>query len=116
MKIIHYTEAVPTEFDSGDMKGTTGRVVIGKADGADNFCMRVFELSKGAVSHRHTHEWEHEVFVYSGKGEVLCDGNWIPVKAGSVIFIPGNEDHQLRNLYEEPLVFVCMVPSGVPEI
>jgi quercetin dioxygenase-like cupin family protein len=116
MKIIHYSEAFPTEFDSGDMKGTTGRVVIGKADGADNFYMRVFELAKGTVSHRHTHEWEHEVFVHSGKGDVLCDGSWIPVKAGSVIFIPGNEDHQLRNLHDEPFVFVCLVPTGAPEM
>ena len=116
MKIIHYTEAVPTEFDSGEMKGTTGRVAIGKADGADKFCMRVFELSKGAASHRHTHVWEHEVFVHSGEGEVLRNGRWEPVKPGSVIFIAENEDHQLRNLHEEPFVFVCLVPAGAPEM
>jgi len=116
MKIIHYTEASATEFDSGEMKGTIGRVVIGKADGADNFCMRVFELAKGTVSHRHEHEWEHEVFVHSGHGEILCSGQWKPVKSGSVIFIPPDEDHQLRNLHDEPFVFVCLVPKGAPEM
>jgi quercetin dioxygenase-like cupin family protein len=116
MKIIHYTDAFPTVFDSGDMKGTTGRVVIGKTDGAENVCMRVFELPKDTVSHRHTHEWEHMVFVHSGEGDVLCDGKWIPVKAGSVIYIPGNDDHQLRNLNEAPFVFVCMIPSDAPEM
>ena len=45
MKIIHYSDAEPKHFDTNDAKGVTGRVVIGKADGADNFCMRFFELS-----------------------------------------------------------------------
>ena len=116
MKIMPYTEAVPAKYDSDEMSGTTGRVVIGKADGADNFCMRVFELSKGAVSKRHTHAWEHEVFVHSGEGEILRNGQWTPVKKGTVIFIPENEDHQLRNLRDEPFVFVCLVPSTAPEM
>ena len=116
MKIISYTEVEPHIFDSGIMTGVTGRVVIGKADGADNFCMRVFELPKDTVSHFHSHEFEHEVFIHSGKGEVLCDGKWLPVETGSVIFIPGNEEHQLRNNHDEPLVFVCLVPSGAPEM
>ena len=93
MKITPYTEVEPQVFDSGDMVGTTGRVVIGKADGADNFCMRVFELPKGTVSHFHAHDWEHEVFIHSGKGEALCDGKWVPVETGHVIFIPGGEEH-----------------------
>ena len=45
MKIIHYSDAEPKDFDTNGAKGVTGRVVIGKADGADNFCMRFFELS-----------------------------------------------------------------------
>jgi len=116
MKVISYTEVEPHIFDSGVMRGVIGRVVIGKADGAANFCMRVFELPKGTVSHFHTHAHEHEVFVHSGKGEILCDGKWLPVEAGSVIFIPGNEAHQLRNNNDGPLVFICLVPSGAPEM
>ncbi len=116
MKIVHYTEAEPHVVESGEMKGVIGRVVIGQADGAGNFCMRVFELPKGAVSHHHTHAWEHEVFVYSGRGEVLKDGKWVPVQAGAAIYIPGDEEHQLRNAGDEPFVFVCLVPSSAPEM
>jgi quercetin dioxygenase-like cupin family protein len=116
MKVMHYSEALPVVFDSGEMKGTSGRVVIGKADGCEKFCMRVFELPEGTASHRHMHDWEHAVFVYSGRGEVLRNGEWIPVSSGSVIFIPKNEDHQLRNTRKEPFVFVCLVPSGAPEM
>jgi quercetin dioxygenase-like cupin family protein len=116
MKIIDYREAEAHVVESGEMKGVIGRVVIGKSDGAGNFCMRVFELPKGAVSHHHTHAWEHEVFVYAGRGEVLREGEWVPVQPGAVVFIPGNEEHQLRNVEDEPFVFVCLVPSSAPEM
>ena len=35
MKIIHYSEAEPKRFDSDNAKGVTGRIVIGKSDGAN---------------------------------------------------------------------------------
>ena len=45
MKVIS-TEAVQAvHFDSEVAKGVTGRVIIGKGDGADNFCMRRFDLA-----------------------------------------------------------------------
>jgi len=116
MKIIHYSDAEPKHFDADGVKGVTGRVVIGKADGADNFCMRFFELSEGGYSPKHSHEWEHEIVIHSGKGDVLCEGEWKPVTKGHVIFIPGNEAHQLRNAGEDPLVFACLIPSEAPEL
>ena len=116
MKIAHYEEIEPHVFEPDGKQGTTARVVIGKKDGANNFCMRVIELAAGTVSHQHSHEWEHEVMVHSGKGEILCEGEWRQVDTGHVIFIPGNEEHQLRNLNDEPFVFVCLVPSNAPEI
>ena len=116
MKIIHYTDAEPRTFDSEAVKGVTGRVVIGKADGADNFCMRFFEIAKNGHSPRHSHAWEHEIIIFSGTGEVLCEKKWIPVARGNVIFIAGNEDHQIRNAGDAPLVFACIIPSGPPEL
>jgi len=56
MKIMHYNEQEPVLFDSDPAKGVAGRVVIGKKDGAENFCMRVFELSESGFSPRHSHE------------------------------------------------------------
>jgi len=66
MKIIQYTDVKPVIFDSGTAKGIAGRVVIGKNDGAENFCMRIFEVSASGCSPRHSHEWEHEIFIHSG--------------------------------------------------
>jgi quercetin dioxygenase-like cupin family protein len=116
MKVIDYRKAPSTRFDNEAVKGATGRVVIGKEDGAENFCMRVFELEKGGFTPRHQHDWEHEIFFHAGQGEVWKNGDWMPVTSGSVAFIPGNEEHQIRNAGKENLTFVCLIPSGAPEL
>jgi hypothetical protein len=46
MKIIHYSEAEPKRLEGNTVKGVTGRLVIGKSDGANNFCMRFFEMAE----------------------------------------------------------------------
>jgi len=115
MKIIHYTEAEPKVFGS-PAKDVTARVVVGKADGADNFCMRIFELAPGGYTPRHTHAWEHEQFVHAGRGCILRNGEWAEFGPGSVLFVPANEEHQLKNTGDEDLVILCLVPSSAPEL
>ena len=116
MKIMHYSDAPSQSFDGDTVRGVTGRVAIGQADGASNFCMRVFELAPGGYTPRHQHNWEHEIFFHAGRGEVYQNGQWQTVEAGSVTFIPGNEHHQIRNAGTTSLIFVCMIPSGAPEL
>ncbi len=116
MKAIRYLDAKPTVFDNEQARRVTGRVVIGKAEGAKNFCMRVFEVAASGHTPKHSHAWEHEMFYHSGHGEVLCDGQWNAVGPGSVMYVPGGAEHQVRNTGPEPLVFVCLVPSVAPEM
>lgn len=116
MKIIHYKEAEEKTYLGNAPTGVKGRVLIGKNDGAKNFCMRVFELEPGTCTGKHAHEWEHEVFVHSGKGSILRDGKWVPFATESAIFIPGGEEHQLRNDGSDLLTFICVIPTVVPEM
>ncbi|MFH1596271.1 MAG: cupin domain-containing protein [Pseudomonadota bacterium] len=116
MKIIRYTDVRATHYGSGAAKGIAARVVIGKSDGAHNFCMRVFEIAPGGHTPRHAHAWEHEMFVHSGAGEVYGNGRWHPMESGNVVFIPGNEEHQMINPGQEPFVVFCLVPAFAPEL
>lgn len=116
MKIIEYTDAPTHHYESETAKGVTGRVVIGKKDCAENFCMRVFTINPGGFTPRHAHPWEHEIFVHSGKGQVFKDGEWQAVTSGTVVFIPAGEEHQLMNAGAEDFTFICLIPSGVQEI
>jgi len=116
--MIHknYKDIKPRHFETDAIKGVSGRVVIGNKTGANNFCMRVFEFSPDGYTPKHSHDWEHELFFHSGSGEVYGNGQWNPVQAGSVVFIPPNEEHQIRNSGQDLLVAVCLIPAGVPEL
>ena len=116
MKIKNYMDVTPKIFDDDIAKGVAGRVLIGKSDGAENFCMRLFILDKNGFTPLHAHDWEHEIFIHSGNGAVLKEGKWTPLEAGNAVFIPGNEEHQLKNTGDEPFTFLCLIPSGPPEI
>ena len=116
MKITRFTDVEATHFDRPDIKGVAARVVIGKNDGAPNFWMRVFALSPGGHTPKHAHDWEHEMFVHAGEGEIYGDGRWHPVQSGNVVFIPGQEEHQIRNPGQNSLIIVCLVPSHAPEL
>jgi quercetin dioxygenase-like cupin family protein len=117
VKIInHYSELAGHTFFGDTAQGVTGRVAIGAADGASHFCMRIFTIEPQGHTLRHEHAWEHEIVVHSGKGQVLQEGAWRNIAAGSVLFIPSHETHQIRNDSEEDLVFVCLIPAGAPEL
>ena len=116
MKILNYTSIIPTNFDNDQAKGVAGRVAVGKADGASNFCMRIFEIAPAGHTPKHAHPWEHEMFIHAGVGQIYGNGKWNPVKPGTVIFMPPNEEHQVRNTGRELLILACLVPSIAPEL
>lgn len=116
MKIQNYKDSEGHRMESETVQGVTGRVVIGKDDNADNFCMRVFTVEPGGFTPRHSHEWEHEVFVHSGRGQVYQAGEWRDLESGTAVFIPGGEEHQFMNASGEDFVFICLIPNGVDEM
>ena len=91
--------------------GVTMRVVIGPAQGAPFFNMRIFEVQPGYASPHHSHWWEHEVLVLSGRGAVQTEQGEVLIGHGSTIFVPGGEMHQFRNAGDDVLRFVCLVPQ-----
>lgn len=67
--------------------------------------------AKGFRPHRHA---PHEAYyVLSGEGVVVLDGEEHPVRAGSVVFVPGGTSHGACNRGSEPLriLYVFAVDS-----
>ena len=106
----HYadvTAKVPTEEGCKDV---TIRWLISKDDGAKNFAMRLFEVQPGGYTPYHQHDWEHEVFILEGDGELkLADGPK-PYTSGEFIYIPAMEWHQFKNTGKKLNRFLCLVP------
>lgn len=93
--------------------GVTMKLMLGREQGAPNFAMRLFEVEPGGHTPRHQHNYEHEVMVLEGAGQVLGNrgGSSIrPIAAGDAVLIPANEEHQFRNPGDRPLKFLCLVP------
>ena len=93
MKHINYLEAKAEEVSEAGAHGITMRTVIGEADGAPNFYMRMVSFEANAASPNHSHPWEHENFVVSGKGTLEVEGKTVELKPGDVTYVPPNADH-----------------------
>lgn len=116
MKVIHYSDIPPIAMDNDQVKKVAGRLLIGSSDGSSNFCMRRFEINPQGHTPRHTHDWEHVVYVLEGEGQVFITDQWHDLKAGTAVFVPPGADHQFKNISSAPFAFLCLVPSGAPEI
>ena len=99
---IHASEEAP---------GADMRVVIGPEENAPNFVMRVFEVKPGSSSPHHTHPWEHEVYVISGKGVVRSESDETRLEADSVVYVEPEERHSFTNVGDDLLRFVCVIPK-----
>jgi len=112
MIIKTYNQVPAVKVDHPEAKDVTIRWLIGSDSPAPNFWMRRFEVKPGGHTPRHQHEWEHEVYILSGEGEVTTDAGSVAVRAGSFVLVMPEEVHQFRNTGETPLVFLCMIPKS----
>ena len=94
--------------------GCSVRWLINDTDGAPNFAMRQFAVEPEGHTPKHSHPYEHEVYVLSGSGIVLEGDEEHPIAAGDFIYVGPDEIHQFRNTGTAPLTFLCMVPH-IPE-
>jgi len=86
--------------------GAVMREIITAEDGAPNFAMRVIEVKPGATTPAHSHDWEHEVFILSGRAIVKGEKGEKEIAKDSVVYIPPNEHHCFKTVGDEPLRFV----------
>jgi len=70
-KAVHYTEVPAEDVKEDDASGVKIRWLISRRDGAENFAMRCFEIEPGGHTPRHSHDWEHEVFILKGGGNSI---------------------------------------------
>jgi len=110
---IKVAEDVPSKpVDAPGAEGVQIRLLIHNAEGAENFHMRQFTVSPGGHTPRHTHPWEHEVFVLEGSGVVVTADGDVPVAPGQCVYVAPDEDHQFRNTGDDELKFLCLVPKS----
>jgi quercetin dioxygenase-like cupin family protein len=111
VKLNHYEDIPQQPVEMEASHGCRVRWLVGEKDGAPNFAMRQFEVAPGGYTPRHSHPYEHEVFVLEGQGVVYSGDQPHRLKAGDVVFVQPDEVHQFRNDGSSPLKFLCLVPN-----
>jgi quercetin dioxygenase-like cupin family protein len=112
MKVNHYERVTQQPVTMEGSSGCTVRYLVGQAEGAPNFVMRQFEVAPGGFTPRHSHPYEHEVFVLEGEGAVYEGSTAHTLRSGDVVFVKPDEIHQFRNTGATPLKFLCLVPNS----
>jgi quercetin dioxygenase-like cupin family protein len=94
-----------------EVPGVALRTVI-TADDAPRFSMRVFEVAVGGSTPYHTHDWEHEVFIVSGRGEVRGRDGRLELVPDHAVFVEPGEEHCFTNTGDEIFRFICCIPHA----
>ncbi len=116
MKVQSHREVESKKVGMEGASGCQVRSLVGEADGAPNFAMRLFEVAPDGHTPRHSHPYEHEMYVLEGNG-VVCEGDVEhPLTAGDVMYIAPNEVHQFRNTGSAPFKFLCLVPNSYKDL
>jgi quercetin dioxygenase-like cupin family protein len=107
--------ATPKPVQMDGVKGVKMAIMVGREDGAPNFALRCFHVEPGGHSPRHQHDYEHEVYIVDGGGTVLLNGKEQPIKAGDVVYVPADHEHQFKAASQGPsgpggMKFLCLVP------
>ena len=104
-------EVESDQISDVSIKGVNRRVLISPKDGAPNFTMRMFHVEPGGYTFHHTHDYEHEIFIVEGNGEVISEKGATQVEKGHAILIEPGEIHQIKNTGEVLLTFLCLIPN-----
>jgi quercetin dioxygenase-like cupin family protein len=112
MKVNHYEQIPQRPVEMEGSHGCSVRWLLGERDAAPNFAMRQFEVAPGGYTPRHSHPYEHEVFILEGQGVVFEGNDPHTLKAGDVVLVKPDEIHQFRNTGASPLKFLCLIPNS----
>jgi quercetin dioxygenase-like cupin family protein len=77
-----------------------------KAEHCSACVIRISPGDKVRPAHSHP-EGEEVIYILSGSGRVLIDGEVSPVKAGSAVLFPQGKPHMLHNTGPDEMKVVC---------
>jgi len=111
MRVRRIADVPARPVESPEVKGVSMRVLLGQADGAPSFTLRLFELAPLGHSPRHRHPHEHEVIIREGSGTLSTPEREWELEPGVVVLVGPDEEHQFR-AGSAGLSFFCIVPHA----
>ena len=84
-------------------------VLVGPDDNAPNFVIRYFHVPMGDNTFYDQHPHEHGIVILHGKAKIQIKDDFHELGPLDTIFISGDDIHQLINIGETPLGFLCVI-------
>jgi quercetin dioxygenase-like cupin family protein len=100
------------QVQSPGAENVTIQWLVDDKHAAPSFSMRRFVIASAGCTPEHTHGWEHEVYVLSGRGLLVTAEGEQALHPDMAVLVLPDELHQFRCLGPEPLEFLCLVPNG----
>ena len=97
--------------ENSGAEGATRQVLIGMEDNSPHFHMRYFAVQPGGHTSLDRHAHDHGVYVLHGQARLRLGKDEHELKAGDVVYIPGDEVHQFFTSGDKPFGFLCVVPA-----
>jgi len=104
-------DITPKVIESKEVQGITMKVLVSPKEGWEGHVMRVFEVEPQGFTPKHSHPWPHINYIIKGHGELMIDGETTTITPGSYAYVPSDTLHQFRNVGEQSLEFICIVPE-----
>ncbi|TNF09206.1 MAG: cupin domain-containing protein [Bacillota bacterium] len=99
------------EIISPEVKDASIAALVSPQEGWEGHVLRVLEVKPLGHTPKHSHPWYHVNYVLEGEGELMIEGKFYPISAGSYAYVPGNHLHQFKNIGTQTLKFICIVPK-----
>jgi len=94
---------------SQDWARVIRQTVIGTGSETTKFHLRYFEVAPRGFTSFEIHSHEHVIIGIRGKGLCILGDKKYPLGFLDVLYIEPDMPHQLRNPFEEPFGFFCIV-------
>jgi len=86
------------------------RQLLSREDGARKTAMHELIIGRGGYSAKHRHEWDHQLVVTEGRGVAIVGDRKLALRAGIVLLVQSDEEHQFVQRGQEPLKFLAVTP------
>jgi len=84
--------------------------LVGKEDGAEKTALHEIRIQKGGRTSVHRHNWQHQIYVTSGRGVLIVGDRPVPLKTGDVLVVGRGEEHGFAQRGTAPFVFLTVTP------
>lgn len=114
--IYTWEEVQPLLINQDEVQNILKHVLIGPDDGSTNFTIRYFQVPVGGKTFFHRHEHEHGMLILHGKAKIQINDDFFELNPLDSLYVSGEDLHQITNIGDAPLGFLCIIPGKAKEL